>query len=410
MAMLVGGILATHIDVGLAWQARLQNLSAGILIMAMAELFHELDEDSFRAAGGRPLIGIVIGFSLSAMVLFGISALTDGDDEEDEDGLLSKAASDRSSRPLEKEEANEIIARLDRIKCTAATMRQMEELALLDVEDYMFQMHEATSFTTYYVGANVISMDEDMRNSLASELAQAVVSAKDVSSHIKATKVKLRTAVKAKFKDRLRALQMASNMVNGLKKSVEKAKLKKGVEKKSTNLGNMHMVPWSLVASVVIDAASDGFLLGIAYLASINSCIVLAVGCSFEMGFVGWTFCATLPKKIPLWLRTVLAVSPPVTIAAASLCGATVGAPLKQYPTCFAILVSFGLSSIMFLVTQELLPEAHENQKDGRRWNINVWLFIGVVGVLLLHSFLPEEDDPTGVQQMLNCPNEDLGT
>ena len=50
----------------------------------------------------------------------------------------------------------------------------------------------------------------------------------------------------------------------------------------------------------------------------------------------------------------------------------------------------------MFLVTQELLPEAHENQKDGRRWNINVWLFIGVVGVLLLHSFLPEEDDPTG--------------
>ena len=72
----------------------------------------------------------------------------------------------------------------------------------------------------YYVGANVISMDEDMRNSLASELAQAVVSAKDVSSHIKATKVKLRTAVKAKFKDRLRALQMASNMVNGLKKSV----------------------------------------------------------------------------------------------------------------------------------------------------------------------------------------------
>ena len=29
-----------------------------------------------QAAGGRPLIGIVIGFSLSAMVLFGISALT----------------------------------------------------------------------------------------------------------------------------------------------------------------------------------------------------------------------------------------------------------------------------------------------------------------------------------------------
>ena len=86
------------------------------------------------------------------------------------------------------------------------------------------------------------------------------------------------------------------------------------------------MVPWSLVASVVIDAASDGFLLGIAYLASINSCIVLAVGCSFEMGFVGWTFCATLPKKIPLWLRTVLAVSPPGVFAPCVLLIAPPGA------------------------------------------------------------------------------------
>jgi len=53
----------------------------------------------------------------------------------------------------------------------------------------------------------------------------------------------------------------------------------------------------------------------------------------------------------------------------------------------FAAINAFGLSGLLYLVTEELLIEAHEDDKTDR-WYVSINTFVGFLIVMTLHEFL----------------------
>lgn len=60
----------------------------------------------------------------------------------------------------------------------------------------------------------------------------------------------------------------------------------------------------------------------------------------------------------------------------------------ESNPAVFAAFLAFGVVALLFLVTHELLIEAHESTKS-ELWWVNIWLFLGMLLVLELNRVIP---------------------
>lgn len=60
----------------------------------------------------------------------------------------------------------------------------------------------------------------------------------------------------------------------------------------------------------------------------------------------------------------------------------------RDSPALFASFLAFGVVALLFLVTHELLIEAHESTKS-ELWWVNIWLFAGMLLVLELNRVIP---------------------
>lgn len=142
--------------------------------------------------------------------------------------------------------------------------------------------------------------------------------------------------------------------------------------------------PAALVAAVVVDAAVDGFLIGLASAAGelANSGVVLAVALAIEMGFTGLVYASTLRKQSSVaGLASV--VAPPLVLLFASAAGAAASSALIAYPSAHVAVVSFGTTALLYLVVVELLREAHESMGEETTW-IELMFFVGFFTALLL--------------------------
>ena len=94
------------------------------------------------------------------------------------------------------------------------------------------------------------------------------------------------------------------------------------------------------------------------------------------MGFLGLTYAAL--TKQPRWLATLAMIGPPVILVLGGAGGALLAAAVAG--TALHVgLISFGVAALLYLVTEELLLEAHsEGRREPR-----------VVGRLLLLCRLP---------------------
>lgn len=115
----------------------------------------------------------------------------------------------------------------------------------------------------------------------------------------------------------------------------------------------------SMVAPVAVDVAIDGFLLGLAFVAGQKAGILLAVGFALEMLSLGLATCATCRRRGWTVARTLISV---LGIGACFVAGAAIAAGLLgglSGPWLTGV-ISFGLAALLYLVTEELLVEAHE--------------------------------------------------
>lgn len=117
--------------------------------------------------------------------------------------------------------------------------------------------------------------------------------------------------------------------------------------------------PLGLVATVGVDLFIDGLLIGIGFVAAAQTGVLLTIALTMEVLFLGLATAASMAKagwRKAALIRTVsgLALLLPLGgVLGVGLLGGLKGAGLE-------VALSFGAAALLYLVTEELLVEAHE--------------------------------------------------
>ncbi len=139
-------------------------------------------------------------------------------------------------------------------------------------------------------------------------------------------------------------------------------------------------IPWTLIIPIAVDIFIDGLLLGIGFSAGKTEGILLAAALSLELLSLGLSTSSELgnegnSKKKSLFIILSLAA----VFFISSILGATL---LHNLPgNVLDILLSFGLAALLYLVTEELLKEAHEEKETP--WHTSAF-FAGFLILLIL--------------------------
>lgn len=139
-----------------------------------------------------------------------------------------------------------------------------------------------------------------------------------------------------------------------------------------------------MAAVTGIDILVDGLVLGISFTAGVRQGLLLTIALTIEILFLGLTLTAQFIETIASrWKAVALAVA----IGLALPLGALAGGPIATLPDPVVTgFYAFGLIALLYLVTEELLVEAHEHEDTPL---ISAMFFVGFVLLILLEAALP---------------------
>jgi ZIP family zinc transporter len=114
-----------------------------------------------------------------------------------------------------------------------------------------------------------------------------------------------------------------------------------------------------LMTAMAIDVALDGMLIGLSFAAGQRQGMLLTTALVLELFFLGVSCATTLGKLGRTRGRIMVACA---GLGAALLAGATAGAVVLNHvkPAIVDAMLAFGVAALLYLVTEELLTEAHE--------------------------------------------------
>lgn len=142
-----------------------------------------------------------------------------------------------------------------------------------------------------------------------------------------------------------------------------------------------------LVITAGFDVFIDGFVLGLAFLQGAKQGLLMTVAVTLELLFLGLSVAASLGAADPQSGRArarVLKVSALMVLALPL--GAAAGLLLGDLPPgLLAGFYAFGLIALLYLVTEELLAEAHETPDTPL---MPAAFFLGFVGLLAVDALL----------------------
>jgi len=142
--------------------------------------------------------------------------------------------------------------------------------------------------------------------------------------------------------------------------------------------------PGSLVAVVGVDILIDGLILGMGFAAGPRAGLLLTIALTLEVLFLGLAVTPSLTAALGTRARTLAAVCGlALLLPLGALLGGLVGALPGPWLTGF---LAFGLVALLYLVTEELLVEAHEGGPEAP-W-IAAMFFIGFLALLVLEEAL----------------------
>jgi ZIP family zinc transporter len=121
-------------------------------------------------------------------------------------------------------------------------------------------------------------------------------------------------------------------------------------------------IPFSLLTAIAVDIFIDGLLLGIGFTAGNTEGILLAIALSVELLSLGMATATELGENKISKQKSIVVIT---ILAMVFFTSAVLGATLLHTLThkALEIVLSFGLSALLFLVTEELLTEAHQEQE-----------------------------------------------
>ena len=140
--------------------------------------------------------------------------------------------------------------------------------------------------------------------------------------------------------------------------------------------------PVALLAAIGLDLAIDGLVLGLAFIAGEKEGSLLAVALTLEVLFLALTLTNDLAgryrKAKAIGLTCALAVLVPIS--------ALIAQPVALLtPIWITGFLSFGLMALLYLVTEELLVEAHEKPDSPL---ISAMFFVGFLVLLLIEEVM----------------------
>ena len=111
---------------------------------------------------------------------------------------------------------------------------------------------------------------------------------------------------------------------------------------------------WGLLIATFIDIAMDGFIIGAGFAAGSETGMILALGLSVELLFLGLALTSEATKG---WRIVAISAALGVTVLTCALLGSFLLTGASN--TVIAAALSFSAAALLYLVTEELLIEAH---------------------------------------------------
>lgn len=141
--------------------------------------------------------------------------------------------------------------------------------------------------------------------------------------------------------------------------------------------------PVAMLGAVGIDIFIDGLVLGLAFVAGARAGVLLTIALTLEVLFLGLTLVTDLGETVRSKSRIMATAA---AIALMLPLGAAAATPVALLsPVIIAGFLSFGLMALLYLVTEELLVEAHEKPDTPL---ISSMFFIGFLGLMLIEELL----------------------
>ncbi|HVI44644.1 MAG TPA: ZIP family metal transporter [Chitinophaga sp.] len=139
-------------------------------------------------------------------------------------------------------------------------------------------------------------------------------------------------------------------------------------------------LPMGLLLGIAVDIFIDGLLLGIGFTAGNTEGMLLAIALSVELLSLGMATAAEFGAQGMRRRKTIGLIA---VLALLFFISAVLGATLLHNLSdkAMEIVLSFGLSALLFLVTEELLKEAHEEKET--IWHTSSF-FLGFLIFLVL--------------------------
>ena len=136
-----------------------------------------------------------------------------------------------------------------------------------------------------------------------------------------------------------------------------------------------------LVIAVAMDILIDGLLIGVGFAAGEEVGILLAVALTLELLFLGLSVAAALTANGVARAETMAVI---LALGLLVFVGAVVGSiPLGGLSGgALVAVLAFGAAALLYLVTEELLLEAHE--QEDTLW-VTALFFVGFLALYILH-------------------------
>lgn len=157
--------------------------------------------------------------------------------------------------------------------------------------------------------------------------------------------------------------------------------------------------PLGLIVTIGVDILIDGLLIGIGFAASAQTGALLTIALAMEVLFLGLSTAASMTKagrSRAALIGTISALSlllPIGAVLGASLLSGLKGAGLE-------LALSFGAAALLYLVTEELLVEAHEVPETAFS---TAMFFVGFLALLII-DMLSQGDPATRGKAAFRSP------
>lgn len=140
--------------------------------------------------------------------------------------------------------------------------------------------------------------------------------------------------------------------------------------------------PTGLLAASGVDAVVDGLVLGLGFSAGQQQGVLLAVAIAIEYLFLGLSMAGAFGKGTARWKVVGGATGVALAVPLGVLISQPIGALSQSWHTAA---FSFGLIALLYLVTEELLTEAHA--KPETRWGAAMF-FTGFLILMVLNQIV----------------------